>query len=236
MTEKPVIDKFLHAIETADDSRLRRVERGRDARRDRAQLAAARGRRRTRSAPSTRGGSPTRAASTSCAATPSSGGSAEVVEYTLSWTENGVPHAGPPPARAHGARRPYRRRHGLLRRPLAGRAARRDGGGRCRIRAVARGPDWPNCSRGATERTVLDEAPGKSGATLERVVIDGQPYVLKHLDLADDWTMRASGCLRGAPLDAVGTGHPGPAARLPQPADRGGASAGRPSRPAAAPC
>src|SRR5580698_9223227 len=53
---------------------------------------------------------------------------------------------------------------------------------------------------GATERTVLAEAPGKSGATLERVVIDGRGYVLKHLDLAEDWTMRASGCLRGAPL------------------------------------
>src|SRR6516162_10543919 len=52
----------------------------------------------------------------------------------------------------------------------------------------------------ATERTALDEVPGKSGATLERVVIDGQDYVLKHLDLAQDWTMRASGCLRGAPL------------------------------------
>src|SRR5580704_2327324 len=53
---------------------------------------------------------------------------------------------------------------------------------------------------GATERAGLDEAPGKSGATLERGVIDGQAYVLKHLDLARDWTMRASGCLRGAPL------------------------------------
>ena len=52
----------------------------------------------------------------------------------------------------------------------------------------------------ATERTALDEVPGKSGATLERVVIDGQDYVLKHLDLAQDWTMRASGCLPGAPL------------------------------------
>jgi hypothetical protein len=52
----------------------------------------------------------------------------------------------------------------------------------------------------ATERTVLAQAPGKSGATLERVVIGGQNYVLKHLDLAQDWTMRASGCLRGAPL------------------------------------
>jgi hypothetical protein len=53
---------------------------------------------------------------------------------------------------------------------------------------------------GATERTGLAGAPGKSGAVLERVVIDGQGYVLKHLDLTGDWTMRASGCLRGAPL------------------------------------
>ncbi|HLI40134.1 MAG TPA: phosphotransferase [Streptosporangiaceae bacterium] len=53
---------------------------------------------------------------------------------------------------------------------------------------------------GATERTGLAGGPGKSGATLERVVIDGQGYVLKHLSLAGDWTMRASGCLRGAPL------------------------------------
>ena len=42
--------------------------------------------------------------------------------------------------------------------------------------------------------------PGKSGASLERVAIGGERYILKHLDLADDWTMRASGCLRGAPL------------------------------------
>jgi Phosphotransferase enzyme family len=53
---------------------------------------------------------------------------------------------------------------------------------------------------GATERTALDGAPGKSGARLERVVIAGQPYVLKHLDLAADWTVRAAGDLRGAPL------------------------------------
>ena len=53
---------------------------------------------------------------------------------------------------------------------------------------------------GATERTFLTEGAGKSGAQLERLVIRGQPYVLKHLDLAQDWTMRASGCLRGAPL------------------------------------
>ena len=53
---------------------------------------------------------------------------------------------------------------------------------------------------GVTDRTSLTEGAGKSGARLERIVIGGQPYVLKHLDLAEDWTMRASGCLRGAPL------------------------------------
>jgi hypothetical protein len=50
---------------------------------------------------------------------------------------------------------------------------------------------------GATVREPLAGA-GKSGARLERVVIDGQDYVLKYLDLAHDWTMRAAGDLRGA--------------------------------------
>ncbi len=67
-------------------------------------------------------------------------------------------------------------------------------------RAWRRYRDVAELLAGATERTVLEEVPGKSGATLERVVIGGQGYVLKHLDLAEDWTMRASGCLRGAPL------------------------------------
>src|SRR3984893_18797236 len=55
---------------------------------------------------------------------------------------------------------------------------------------------------GATARVAVTEGAGKSGARLARLVIGGQPYVLKHLDLAQDWTMRASGCLRGAPLVA----------------------------------
>jgi hypothetical protein len=53
----------------------------------------------------------------------------------------------------------------------------------------------------ATVREPLADAPGKSGARLERVEIDGRPYVLKHLDLSADWTMRASGSLRGVPLE-----------------------------------
>jgi hypothetical protein len=53
----------------------------------------------------------------------------------------------------------------------------------------------------ASLREPLAGAPGKSGARLERVEIDGSRYVLKHLDLAHDWTMRASGSLRGVPLE-----------------------------------
>ena len=54
---------------------------------------------------------------------------------------------------------------------------------------------------GVTERTALDDAPGKSGARLERVVIGGHGYVVKHLDLSEDWTTRASGSLRGVSLE-----------------------------------
>src|SRR5260370_4142667 len=52
----------------------------------------------------------------------------------------------------------------------------------------------------ASLREPIADAAGKSGASLERLVIDGRPYVLQHLDLADDWAMRASGCVRGVPL------------------------------------
>ena len=54
---------------------------------------------------------------------------------------------------------------------------------------------------GVTERTALDDVPGKSGARLERVVIGGHDYILKHLDPSVDWTMRASGSLRGVSLE-----------------------------------
>ncbi len=45
---------------------------------------------------------------------------------------------------------------------------------------------------GATDRVPL-EGPGKSGALLERVTIDGEPYVVKHLDHDTDWTLRVAG-------------------------------------------
>ncbi len=63
------------------------------------------------------------------------------------------------------------------------------------------GPAMADLLAAATGRVAVADAPGKSGATLERLQIDGCDYVLKHLDLAADWTMRASGSLRGAPLE-----------------------------------
>lgn len=49
----------------------------------------------------------------------------------------------------------------------------------------------------ATDREVLLDGAGKSGAHLERVRINGETHVVKYLDLADDWTMRAAGDLNG---------------------------------------
>ena len=46
---------------------------------------------------------------------------------------------------------------------------------------------------GATLREPMKNADSKSGAMLERVVIDGESYVLKHFDIASDWLLRASG-------------------------------------------
>ena len=69
------------------------------------------------------------------------------------------------------------------------------------MRPARRYRDVGELLAGVTGRTPLDGAPGKSGARLERVMIDGQGYVLKHLDLSVNWTMRASGSLRGAPLE-----------------------------------
>jgi hypothetical protein len=53
---------------------------------------------------------------------------------------------------------------------------------------------------GASSREPLVQEDGKSGARFERVVIDGQRYVLKHLSLDDDWIMRATGDLGCRPL------------------------------------
>ena len=54
--------------------------------------------------------------------------------------------------------------------------------------------------RGLTSHEPMLDNAGKSGAVIERVTIDGEPYVLKYLDRAQDWTMRASGVLDGVTL------------------------------------
>jgi len=55
---------------------------------------------------------------------------------------------------------------------------------------------------GATSRTPLEDADGKSGAVLERVVIDDQQYVLKLVDLRHDWIARQVGDLSNLPVVA----------------------------------
>ena len=47
---------------------------------------------------------------------------------------------------------------------------------------------------------------GKSGSTLERVVIDGERFVLKHLHPDDDWTMRGFGDLGCRPVEVWTSG------------------------------
>ena len=53
---------------------------------------------------------------------------------------------------------------------------------------------------GATERTPLEQSDGKSGAILDRVVIDGAPFVLKTVDRRHDWIMRQIGDLAVLPV------------------------------------
>ena len=53
---------------------------------------------------------------------------------------------------------------------------------------------------GASLREPMDKsADSKSGSTFERIVIDGQPYVLKHLHVDQDWLARATGDLTCRP-------------------------------------
>jgi hypothetical protein len=52
----------------------------------------------------------------------------------------------------------------------------------------------------ASDRIALIDGAGKSGARIERATIRGENYIVKYLDLADDWTMRAAGDLAGTTL------------------------------------
>ena len=53
---------------------------------------------------------------------------------------------------------------------------------------------------GATSREPMKTADSLSSASFERVVIEGQPYVVKHLSTASDWIMRATGDVACRPL------------------------------------
>ena len=54
---------------------------------------------------------------------------------------------------------------------------------------------------GATERRPFAHSDSKSGVGFERVVIDGEPYVLKHIHIDHDWTMRFFHETTCVPLD-----------------------------------
>src|SRR6187397_865440 len=59
---------------------------------------------------------------------------------------------------------------------------------------------------GATDRRLLGGTDGKSGTLLERVVIDGERFVVKHLHPDDDWTMRGFGDLGCRPVEVWTSG------------------------------
>jgi hypothetical protein len=46
---------------------------------------------------------------------------------------------------------------------------------------------------GATSREPFFTSDSKSGSAFERVVIDGEPLIVKHIHIDDDWTMRFNG-------------------------------------------
>ena len=53
---------------------------------------------------------------------------------------------------------------------------------------------------GASTREPMESADSKSGARFERVVIDGDAFVVKHVDRAYDWIARQTGDLACWPI------------------------------------
>src|SRR5437764_3453211 len=47
--------------------------------------------------------------------------------------------------------------------------------------------------RGASDRQLLTTGDSKSGARFERLVIDGEPHVVKHLHVDNEWILRSTG-------------------------------------------
>jgi hypothetical protein len=52
----------------------------------------------------------------------------------------------------------------------------------------------------ATERRPMLSGDSKSGARFERVLIDGEPHIVKYLHVDDDWIMRSTGDLACRPV------------------------------------
>jgi hypothetical protein len=71
-------------------------------------------------------------------------------------------------------------------------------------RPVARSVD--ELITGATSRVPMDATDSKSGARFERVVIDDESFVLKHVDHRDDWIMRQTGDVGCLPVRLWETG------------------------------
>ena len=71
--------------------------------------------------------------------------------------------------------------------------ARDDGPDAGRRRALA--PSVDALVDGASTREPMESSDSKSGARFERVTIDGDAFVLKHIDRGYDWIARQSGDL-----------------------------------------
>jgi hypothetical protein len=59
---------------------------------------------------------------------------------------------------------------------------------------------------GNAERVPMTHTDSRSGATFERVLIDGEPHVVKYLHVDDDWIMRCTGDLMARPLTMWSSG------------------------------
>jgi hypothetical protein len=58
----------------------------------------------------------------------------------------------------------------------------------------------------ATDRRPFRHSDSKSGSVFERVVVDGEPLVLKHVHVDDDWTMRFGGDIGCHPVQVWAAG------------------------------
>jgi len=58
----------------------------------------------------------------------------------------------------------------------------------------------------ATDRRPFRHSDSKSGSPFERVVVDGEPHVLKHVHVDGDWTMRFSGDVGCHPVQVWAAG------------------------------